>query len=80
MLAVVGLASGVCGGLAVALSWLAPGPIIEIVAVVVAGVVVLGFETIIALRMPCEAESATADSAAPPTSAMTATEATGGSR
>ena len=54
MLVVVGLASGVCGSLAVALSWLAPGPLIEIVIVAAAGVLVLGFETIVALRMPHE--------------------------
>jgi UDP-GlcNAc:undecaprenyl-phosphate/decaprenyl-phosphate GlcNAc-1-phosphate transferase len=52
MLGVVGLASGVCGGLAMILAWLAPPPIIEIVVVAVAGVVVLGFETAIALHMP----------------------------
>ena len=50
----VGLASGVCGGLAMLLAWLAPAPAIEIVVVVVAGVVVLGLEMIVALRIPFE--------------------------
>ena len=52
MLVVVGLASGVCGGLAVAMSWLAPPPLVELIVVVVAGLLVLGFEAAIALRSP----------------------------
>jgi UDP-GlcNAc:undecaprenyl-phosphate GlcNAc-1-phosphate transferase len=58
MLTVVGLASGVCGSLAVVLSWFAPDPVIEIVIVAAAGVLVLGFETIIALRIPHETPAA----------------------
>ena len=54
MLVVVGLASGACGGLAILLAWFAPAPLVELVAVVVAGVVVLGLETIVALRIPFE--------------------------
>jgi UDP-GlcNAc:undecaprenyl-phosphate/decaprenyl-phosphate GlcNAc-1-phosphate transferase len=54
MLGVVGLASGVCGGLAMALAWTAPPPAVEIAVVVLAGVLVLGFETVIALRVPFE--------------------------
>ena len=54
MLAVVGLASGVCGGLAMLLAWLAPAPAIEILVVIVAGVVVLGLEMVVALRIPFE--------------------------
>jgi UDP-GlcNAc:undecaprenyl-phosphate GlcNAc-1-phosphate transferase len=52
MLVVVGLASAVCGGLAVVLSWLAPDPMLEIAVVALAGFMVLGFETAIALRVP----------------------------
>jgi UDP-GlcNAc:undecaprenyl-phosphate GlcNAc-1-phosphate transferase len=55
MLAVVGLASGVCGVLAVLLSWLAPAPPIEIGVVVLAGLLVLGFEALIAWRVPHDA-------------------------
>ena len=58
MLTVVGLASGICGSLAVVLSWLAPEPLIEIVIVAAAGVLVLGFETIVALRIPHETPAA----------------------
>ena len=54
MLGVVGLASGVCGGLAMLLAWLAPAPAIEILVVIVAGVVVLGLEMVVALRIPFE--------------------------
>ena len=54
MLAVVALASAACGGLAMALAYLAPAPMIEITVVAVAGVVVLGFETLVALRIPFE--------------------------
>ncbi len=52
MLLVVGLASGFCGGLAVLLSWLAPPPLLELVVVAAAGLLVLGFETVIAWRVP----------------------------
>jgi UDP-GlcNAc:undecaprenyl-phosphate GlcNAc-1-phosphate transferase len=52
MLVVVGLASAVCGGLAVVLSWLAPDPMLEVAVVALAGFMVLGFETAIALRVP----------------------------
>jgi UDP-GlcNAc:undecaprenyl-phosphate/decaprenyl-phosphate GlcNAc-1-phosphate transferase len=52
MLGVVGFASGICGSLAVALALIAPDPIVEVAVVVVAGVLVLGFETVIALRIP----------------------------
>jgi UDP-GlcNAc:undecaprenyl-phosphate/decaprenyl-phosphate GlcNAc-1-phosphate transferase len=54
MLVVVGLASGFCGGLAVLMSWLAPEPILEVAIVALAGLLVLGFETAIALRIPFE--------------------------
>ena len=52
MLVVVGLASGINGGLAVLMAWLAPEPILEIVVVILAGVLVLGWESAIALRIP----------------------------
>jgi UDP-GlcNAc:undecaprenyl-phosphate GlcNAc-1-phosphate transferase len=80
MLGVVGLASGVCGGLAVALAWLAPDPVIEIVVVVVAGVLVLGFETIVALRVPFETPVVAAASAAQVASVVAASKTAGGSR
>ena len=79
MLAVVGLASGVCGGLAVLLAWLAPAPAIELAAVVVTGIVVLGLEAIVALRIPFE-NAAAAVSAAPLANAVPATEGASGSR
>ena len=73
MLGLVGLASGVCGGLAVLLAWTAPAPWLEILIVAVAGVVVLGFETIIALRIPFEGPAApAAPTAAPAASPSTA--------
>jgi UDP-GlcNAc:undecaprenyl-phosphate GlcNAc-1-phosphate transferase len=77
MLGVVGLASGVCGGLAMLLAWLAPDPLIEVVVVAAAGVLVLGFETVIALRVPFETPAATAGSTA---QAATASETIGGPR
>ena len=84
MLAVVGLASGVCGGLAMLLAWLAPAPLIEVVVVAAAGVLVLGFETIVALRVPFENSAASAqtatDSAARPASAASPSKTAGGSR
>jgi UDP-GlcNAc:undecaprenyl-phosphate GlcNAc-1-phosphate transferase len=80
MLGVVGFASGVCGGLAMLLAWLAPAPLIEIVVVVVAGFVVLGIESIIALRIPFENPVATAEPATTAASASTATEAASGCR
>jgi hypothetical protein len=80
MLGVVALASAVCGGLAMLLTWLAPAPLIEVVVVAVAGVLVLGFETIVALRIPFESSVATDGDCAPATSAATATEAAGGVR
>ena len=77
MLAVVGLASGVCGGLAVLLTWLAPAPAVEIAAVIVAGILVLGFESIVALRIPFENAPETADQRAQATAAVSATETAG---
>lgn len=79
MLGVVGLASGVCGGLAMLLAWLAPDPMIEIVVVAAAGVLVLGFETVVALRIPFENPAAAADTPAQAASAVTA-KAAGSSR
>ena len=80
MLGVVALASAVCGGLAKLLTWLAPSPPIEIAVVAAAGILVLGFETIVALRMPFEsAETADAASSAVAVNAP-ASEMTGGSR
>ena len=61
MLGVVCLASAGCGALAVALTWLAPDPLIEVAVVVAAGVLVLGFETIIALRIPFAPQDVPAD-------------------
>ncbi len=52
MLVVVGLASGFCGSLAVLLSWLAPPPALELLVVALAGLLVIGFETVIAWRVP----------------------------
>ena len=80
MLGVVGLASGVCGGLAVLLAWLAPDPLIEIAVVAAAGVLVLGFETVVALRAPFEAPVVTAGSIAQVAGAVTASKTAGGSR
>jgi UDP-GlcNAc:undecaprenyl-phosphate/decaprenyl-phosphate GlcNAc-1-phosphate transferase len=77
MLGVVGLASGVCGGLAMLLAWMAPPPMVEIVVVAVAGVMVLGFETIIALHMPFEPPLPAAPTAPP---AAVAAAKTGGTR
>ncbi|MGD0861188.1 MAG: MraY family glycosyltransferase [Candidatus Limnocylindrales bacterium] len=74
MLGVVGLASGVCGGLAMLLAWRAPAPAIEIAVVAVAGVLVLGFETIIALHMPFAPPAVTAGSTAPATNAVATAE------
>jgi UDP-GlcNAc:undecaprenyl-phosphate/decaprenyl-phosphate GlcNAc-1-phosphate transferase len=79
MLGVVGLASGVCGGLAIALAWIAPAPMIEVVIVVVAGVLVLGFETVIALRMPFE-PAIVAVAAVAPAKTAAVTEPVGGRR
>lgn len=78
MLGVVGLASGVCGGLAIALAWLAPPPLVEVVVVALAGIVVLGFETVIALRIPFESPVAVA--AVVPTATTVAVESAGGRR
>jgi len=69
MLVVVGLASFSCGGVAVLLSWLAPPPVLEIAVVVLAGLLVLGLETIIAWRVPHEAPAAAAPPAAAPATA-----------
>jgi UDP-GlcNAc:undecaprenyl-phosphate GlcNAc-1-phosphate transferase len=52
MLVVVGLVSLSCGSLAVLLSWLAPPPLLEVAVVAVAGLLVLGLETLIAWRVP----------------------------
>jgi UDP-GlcNAc:undecaprenyl-phosphate GlcNAc-1-phosphate transferase len=68
MLVVVGLVSLSCGSLAVLLSWLAPPPALEVGVVVVAGLLVLGLETVIAWRVP--------HSGTDPTKAPTAAPAT----
>ncbi|MGD0018341.1 MAG: MraY family glycosyltransferase [Candidatus Limnocylindrales bacterium] len=80
MLGVVGLASGVCGGLAMLLAWLAPSPMIEIIVVAAAGVLVLGFETIVALRVPFENPVAAAELAPPVSAPVAAAQKAGGSR
>jgi UDP-GlcNAc:undecaprenyl-phosphate GlcNAc-1-phosphate transferase len=77
MLGVVGLASGVCGGLAVLLTWLAPDPAVEIGIVVAAGILVLGFETIVALRIPFDTAPATVDEPAQAVAAVSATKTAG---
>jgi UDP-GlcNAc:undecaprenyl-phosphate GlcNAc-1-phosphate transferase len=74
MLVAVGFASFACGGLAVLLVLLAPPPAIEIAIVAIAGFLVLGFETVVALRVPFESPTpapATGD-AEPGTSVSTA--------
>jgi UDP-GlcNAc:undecaprenyl-phosphate GlcNAc-1-phosphate transferase len=72
MLVVVGFVSLSCGSLAVLLSWLAPHPALELAVVALAGLIVLGLETLIALRVPHDVpapsaapESATTAPAAP---------------
>ena len=84
MLVVVGLASGINGGLAVLMAWLAPEPVLEIVVVILAGVLVLGWESAIALRIPFETAPAAppagepaASPAAPAASASTPAETDG---
>jgi UDP-GlcNAc:undecaprenyl-phosphate GlcNAc-1-phosphate transferase len=80
MLVVVGLASGVCGGLAMLLAWLAPPPVVEIAVVAVAGVVVLGFESIVALRIPFQNPAVAVAQPAAPVSAEAAGEPVGTGR
>jgi UDP-GlcNAc:undecaprenyl-phosphate GlcNAc-1-phosphate transferase len=64
MLVVVGLVSLSCGSLAVLLSWLAPPPALEVAVVAVAGLLVLGLETVIAWRVPHSVASAASSTAA----------------
>ncbi len=80
MLGVVALASAVCGGLAVLLTWLAPAPLVEIAIVAAAGVVVLGFETVVALRVPFETAAVLSDDCAPVAIPAVAAESASGSR
>lgn len=73
MLGVVALASGVCGLLSIMLGWLAPDPMIEIVMVAMAGVIVLSFETIVALIVPFQ-RTQPADPAVPNGAALSPAE------
>jgi UDP-GlcNAc:undecaprenyl-phosphate GlcNAc-1-phosphate transferase len=64
MLGTLTAASGACGVVAIFLAWRAPQPIVTVAVVVLAGVAVLAFEALVAVRFPF-GEETPAESASP---------------